>query len=150
MADWNEEWSHLAQHCFPGLRLSGFTLTSRESDEYNCIAWAASDTTRWWWPSPDAYWPKEVPLTETVASFVAAFQTPGFQPCGFIETLEEGFEKVAIYASVDGRPTHMARQTENGSWTSKLGEGCDIEHHSLGGVEGTVYGRAVQMLKRAR
>lgn len=150
MATWSEEWTQWAQRHFPALRLGGFTLTSRESDEYNCIAWAALDTTRWWWPSPDAYWPAEAPQAETVESFIVAFRRLGFEPCDLSEALEAGVEKVAIYAKADGRPTHMARQTETGEWTSKLGEGCDIEHHSLNGVEGVTYGRVVQMLKRPR
>ncbi len=93
---------------------------------------------------------RKLPLAETLESFVAAFNTLGYQLCDFSDALEPGFEKVAIYAKADGRPTHMARQLETGVWTSKLGEGCDIEHDALSGVEGVAYGRAVQMLKRPR
>lgn len=148
MPGWNEEWARWVQGCFSNLRQGGFKLTSVESVEYNCIAWAAKDSTRWWWPSVEGYWPENLPLVETLENFISVFSQLGYQPSNFDETLEPVFEKVAIYARADGRPTHMARQTETGAWTSKLGEGCDIEHDTLGGLEGTAYGRAVQILKR--
>lgn len=150
MYDWNEERTQWVQQCFPNLRQGGFKLTSVESAEYNCIAWAAHDSIRWWWPSIDGYWSADLPLVETLENFVAAFGELGYQPCDFAETLEPSFEKVAIYARADRRPTHMARQTETGAWTSKLGEGCDIEHDTLSGLEGAAYGRALQILKRPR
>ena len=150
MPNWIEDWTRWVRRNFPNLRQGEFQLTSRESDEYNCIAWAARDTTRWWWPSIDAYWPAAVPQAETLENFIAAFRTLGYRPCEFNEALEPEFEKVAIYIGDNGRPTHMARQLESGKWTSKLGEGCDIEHDYLRGVEGVAYGRAVQILKRLR
>ena len=38
---------------FPGLRNSAYRVTSPAARDYNCIAWAAGDATRWWWPDPD-------------------------------------------------------------------------------------------------
>ena len=31
--------------------------------------------------------------------------------------LEPGFEKIALYADNSGKPTHAARQLDNGRWT---------------------------------
>jgi len=47
---------------FPGLRGSGFVETSPEDIRYNCVAWAAEDKDRWWWPDEDSYWPEGVAL----------------------------------------------------------------------------------------
>ncbi|HMD98104.1 MAG TPA: hypothetical protein VKM93_12350 [Terriglobia bacterium] len=35
---------------FPNLNAGNHEITSAASRLYNCIAWAAGDTQRWWWP----------------------------------------------------------------------------------------------------
>ena len=35
---------------FPKLRGKAYQVTSPRNEAYNCIAWAAGDTTDWWWP----------------------------------------------------------------------------------------------------
>ena len=134
---------------FPGLSARGYDVTSQQTPFYNCIAWAAGDSRRWWWPvlSPMAYWPPSVPREETLKRFVEAFGTLGHEPCDN-SGLEPGFEKVAIYAIPGGSPTHAARQLPSGYWTSKLGKWEDIEHHTIDGVESRDYGVVVQVLKR--
>lgn len=107
----------------------------------------AGDTERWWWPNPlFYYWPQGTPLEETLAAFVQAFATLGFIPCND-DTLEPGFEKIAIYVNSQGKPTHAARQLHNGRWSSKLGREIDIEH-SLVGLTNSEYGSVAQILKR--
>lgn len=135
---------------FPGLRTSPFRVTSPAMRDYNCVAWAAGDTARWWWPDPNpdddaSFWPPGIPREETVAAFVAAFATLGYAP-GSGEELEPGFVKVALFAS-GAVPTHAARQLPNGRWTSKLGLREDIEH-DLHAVSGDAYGPVVRILKR--
>lgn len=133
---------------FPQLSRSTYTITSPSTPEYNCIAWAAGDTERWWWPVAGsfAYWPSNVPVQETLAAFIQAFATLGFMPCDDSQ-IEQGYEKVALYVDLNGKPTHAARQLPNGRWTSKLGNIEDIEHE-LEGVTGSVYGSVAQILKR--
>ncbi len=133
---------------FPQLSRSAYTITSPATPEYNCIAWAAGDTERWWWPVAGsyAYWPSDVPVQETLAAFMKAFATIGFMPCDDAHT-EQGYEKVALYVDQNGKPTHAARQLPNGRWTSKLGKIEDIEHE-FEGVTGSVYGSVAQILKR--
>jgi hypothetical protein len=68
---------------FPGLRGTDYRVTSLADRKYNCIAFAAGDTPRWWWPNspPDDdgyYWPPSVSHEESVAAFVAAFMTLGY------------------------------------------------------------------------
>ncbi len=102
------------------------------------------------------FWPAGVDRVETVDAFAAAFCTEGYRPCeasedgpGFID----GFEKVVIYVDAEGTPSHAAKQTEGGRWTSKLGEWEDIEHQTLedltGGADGRPgYGKPVKYLIR--
>jgi hypothetical protein len=103
---------------FPGLRDSGYVVTSPAEIRYNCVAWAAGDEEQWWWPDEDSYWPEGVAREETMAAFVAAFGELGFVSCED-HLLEEGYQKIAIYATPDGVPTHVARQLPSGLWTSK-------------------------------
>ena len=133
---------------FPNLRSSGYRITSPESPEYNCIAWAAQDTERWWWPDPfdTYYWPQGVSRQETVAAFVQAYAELGFIRCES-NAFEPGVEKIAIYVDSSGKPTHAARQLPSGKWTSKLGESEDIEH-LLDGLISPIYGLVACILKR--
>jgi hypothetical protein len=137
---------------FPNLANGVYTITSPQTGQYNCVAWAARNDRRWWWPSesPYAYWPENVLLEETLESFVQVFLNQGYEPCNN-DDLEAGYEKVAIYVDSSGTPTHMARQLESGRWTSKLGKLEDIEHETLEQLEGpSSYGVAFQILKRPR
>ena len=64
-------------------------------------------------------------------------------------------EKLAIYGDEHGF-THVARQLENGRWTSKLGEQWDIEHEleAVAGQESAWpayrYGSVVAFMSRPR
>jgi hypothetical protein len=131
---------------FPRLRGSKYEVTSPEDIRYNCIAWVVGDPERWWWPDDSSHWPTGSPREETVAAFVATFQQIGFEECE-ASPPEAGFEKVAIYASADGIPTHAAKQLENGLWSSKLGQLQDIQHH-LEDLASLEYGDVVRFLKR--
>ncbi len=138
---------------FPNLQEGDYTKKSDATREYNCIAWAAEDTSAWWWPSLDlgrSYWPEGIPREETVDAFVAAFRTKGYEACD-TGVLEKGFEKVALYVDAQIIPTHAARQMENGQWTSKLGEFEDIDHLTVECLQGDgqgQYGRAFLYMKR--
>jgi hypothetical protein len=138
---------------FPKLASSPYRVMAAPSTGYNCLAFAAGETHRWWWPEDPlvkgVYWPPGVPLKETVEAFVAAFATLGYVQCHGPE-LEQGFEKLALYALANGFPTHAARQLPDGWWTSKLGFLDVIEHATLEALEGDAYGKAVKFLKRPR
>ncbi len=125
-----------------------FEITSDKSAKYNCIAWAAGETHRKWWPDKMRvdYWPPGVPRETTLTAFIATFQKLGYEPSDHAD-LESGFEKIAIFAKPAGTPAHAARQLPNGKWTSKLGRLQDIEH-SLTDVECTTYGQVKQFMKR--
>lgn len=106
------------------------------------------DTERWWWPDDDSFWPEGIAREESIAAFMAALGESGFEPCDDAR-LEEGCEKLAIYALLDDVPTHVARQLESGLWTSKLGQLQDIQHR-LEDLVGRLYGQCQYFLKRER
>ena len=144
------------ENVFPCLAAAGYEETSKETGRppkrgaYNCIAWAAHDTHRWWWPDQDSYWPFWVQKRETVDCFVESFRWLGYRECESSRH-EFAFEKVALYAMHvsgnpmtppkslndfhDWEPKHMARQLPDGTWTSKAGEHEDLTHFTLDAVE---------------
>ena len=102
-------------------------VTSPADVKYNCVAWAANDTKRIWWPDEDYYWPTKYPAIETIDNFVEAFEILGYEACDD-DSLEYGCYKIAIFVNAEERPTHVARQLESGEWTSKLGALADVGH----------------------
>ena len=144
---------------FPGLALVAHQITSPQDSQYNCIAWAANDTSRWWepvaWISPGMgqiplspyYWPSGLPLGDySTANYVRAFETIGYEVCASGE-LDSDHEKIAIY-SKDGRGSHAARQRVDGVWLSKLGRNVDIEHATPEALEGDQYGQVEILMQR--
>lgn len=126
--------------------------TSDADAKYNCIAWAANDLARWWWPTgyvqgKPAYWPIS-DRTVTVACFHEAFAVARqYEPCDS-PSPERGYEKVALYVTSRDVPTHMARQVPSGGWTSKLGPHEDLTHHTLTALECSVYGQPRYFMRR--
>ncbi len=141
---------------FENIRPDNFKCCSDRTDNlphngYNCIAWAAGKTDKWWWPVkvPGAFWPIPIDPIDalTIENFVRAFETEGFLKCRD-GRFENGFEKIAIYVDGSNEPTHAARSLPSGVWTSKLGKGEDIEHAALDVLQGRAYGAAMAFLKR--
>ena len=131
---------------FPNLTEQNHNVTSPRTVDYNCVAWAAGDSNRWW--QPGIYWP--IPSTKDgcgIGELVLAFESLGYESCDD-GSLESGFEKIALYA-IGMMYTHVARQLANGSWTSKLGQLEDIQHDSPAVIEGSDYGEVLQFMKRA-
>jgi hypothetical protein len=138
------------EELFPGLAGGAYRITSPPARDYNCIAWAAGDAARWWWPGPnlrEEYWPPGIPREPTLSAFQEAFGLLGYRLCES-DDLEPGFEKIALFADAQGRPTHAARQLLDGSWTSKLGKREDIEHR-LRDLTGAIYDSVVRVFRRA-
>ncbi|HLD36803.1 MAG TPA: hypothetical protein VJC37_08780 [Planctomycetota bacterium] len=107
-------------------------VTSPETIDYNCFAWAAEENTRRWEPDPMNiyFWPPNIPREFTLESFITAYATLGYRHCHNAD-LENGYQKIAIYVGKDGKPEHVARQLPNGNWTSKLGDSYDVEHEFI-------------------
>ena len=86
----------------------------------------------------------------TLARFSEAFALRGYEPCDD-DTFEDSYTKIVVYVDAAGVPTHAARQTLDGKWTSKLGRFVDIQHESpadLGGFAGKAYGEIGLIMKR--
>ena len=140
----------------PSLRGTEYAVTSPIDPTYNCVAWALGDSSAWWEPVPSLvgggslggyYWPPAAPLELTIEAFEAALREQGFQICDN-SSLEPGFDKVVIYASSVGVPTHAARQLADGRWASKLGRFEDIEHQRPEDLEGPNYGVINRYMRR--
>lgn len=150
----NNPWANYVkkfiERDFPNLVTQGYKLTSPDTIDYNCVAWAAEDDETWWWPDAQnqEYWPPGVPREETLEAFQQAFETLGYKVCED-DTLETGFQKIAIYLNANKIPTHVARQLPDGKWTSKLGSDEDIEHNNLQGLTGNPgYGEVACFMKK--
>lgn len=138
---------------FPRLTQDNHSITSSATQRYNCIAWAANDATRKWWPDRRniGWWPLSE-RNETIGAFVEAYGTLGFALC-FDGTLQEGIEKIALFGIKESgavTPTHAALQLESGHWTSKLGDFEDIAHSPVDAVAGPLYGSVICYLSRPR
>jgi len=133
-------------HLFPKLSALNHSITSPADARYNCAAWAANDTSRWW--DHFQYWPTGIPRADGVTEAQAVFASIGFAPCSD-GRIESGIEKIAIYEK-DGRWKHIARQLSDGQWTSKLGKAQDICHRTVSALFSDAYGYSVVFMKRPR
>lgn len=83
------------QNFFP--RLRQYELTSADTANYNCIAWAAGDASRWWEPFDFCYWPDGVPYEFTIGALIQLFKSLGYERCNGAK-YEQRYEKVAVFA----------------------------------------------------
>ena len=51
------DWTDLLTGEFPNLYSEGFQTVAEPTERYNCMGYAADDTSRWWWPDGTNYWP---------------------------------------------------------------------------------------------
>src|ERR1035437_7841405 len=82
----------------PNLTADNCVVKSDPTNRYNCIAWAAGENFRNWWPDPwgIGYWPPGVVREVTVSAFMLAYGIIGFTLC-FDGSLEPGVQKLALY-----------------------------------------------------
>lgn len=79
---------------FPNLTPDNHEVTSEKTIKYNCIAWAARNTDRWW--QPGVHWPIQASREDLgIGDLVLAFKSLGYHECSDGK-LELGFEKLAI------------------------------------------------------
>lgn len=134
----------------PRLEGSDYEITSPKDPNYNCFAWAAGDDTRVWSPvmlGSGVYWPPGIPALPSLSGVIQAYRMTEYEVCD-VPDLEEGYEKIAIFADSAGEPRHAARQLPDGRWASKLGDHVDIEHALLEVVGGALYGEPVTYMSR--
>lgn len=140
-------WAQSLIEAFPNLSSDDFEIVEPASERYNCIAYAAGDTTKRWWPNGIDYWPPWATQDNRMESLKEAFAGLGYQQCGDGE-VEDDCQKVALYG-FQGRFEHTAVQTPCGRWRSKMGRGPLIEHLSLEVLAGRLYGDATTFVRRA-
>lgn len=138
---------------FPGLSAGNYKLTSPKDGSYNCVAWAVGDVRAFW---DDVrilgrrvkgyYWPPAI-SADTLDGWKEVFALHNYRECDS-EAFDPAFEKIAIYVQPNGEPSHVARQTESGAWTSKLGVSFDIEHETLDSLAGEEYGTVGVIMQR--
>ena len=131
---------------FPKLAAEGFKVVAPRSNQYNCIAFAAGDTGRWWYFYQPDYWPVHAPRSNSITSLVEVFAGLGFERCRD-SGIEPGFGKIALYEQL-GAWTHAAVQTSHGTWRSKIGRGPVIEHRSPESLAGGPYGHPTTYMRR--
>ena len=144
----SSNWPARLAAAFPNLAHAGFEIVGQPSERYNCIAYAAADTSRWWWPDGISYWPPWATRTESIASLKEVFAGQGYEVCD-AGGGAAGDEKVALY-EWNGKMQHAALQMPNGRWRSKMGQGPVIEHHNPDALSCGIYGRATIIMRRAR
>jgi hypothetical protein len=140
----------MIESLFPGLQGQDWEITSLSTPVYNCIAWAAGDEECWWQPDSGLggyYWPTNLPPGQSISNYVRAFRQLGYRECGD-GALEQGFEKIALYVNDSGDAQHAARQLPDGTWTSKLGKGHDIQHGTAESLCGDQYGQIAVFMRR--
>ena len=132
---------------FPNLADSGYEITQEPSSVYNCIAWALGiSTQKWDCNDLNAYWPPSIPRNDRIETIMQLFALEDYSLCDSHE-FEPGYEKIAIYAFV-GQFTHVAKQLEDGRWTSKLGDREAITHPSPDNLNESIYGFVHCIMRR--
>ena len=140
-------WADLLVGAFPNLANEGFEIVDQPTEQYNCIAYAAGDTSKWWWPDGINYWPPWARETSRIESLIEVFAGLGYEQCAHNDT-EDGYQRVVLY-EVDGEMKHAAMQMPNLRWRSKMGQGPVIEHLSPESLSGGMYGDATAYMLRA-
>ena len=141
-------WAEILTRAFPNLTSEEFEIVEQASDRYNCIAYAAGDTSKWWDHNEDNYWPSSATRSERVESLREVFVGLGFEQCQDSQA-EEGYQKVALYEQQDVW-MHAAVQTPDGRWRSKMGQGPVIEHLNPESLSGGMYGNPTIYMRRVR
>ena len=139
-------WAQLLITAFPKLSDEDFEIVEPASERYNCIAYAAGDTTRRWWPNGIDYWPSWATRDNRMESLMEAFVGLGYEQCAN-SNIEDGYQRVALYG-FQGRFEHAAVQMPNGRWRSKMGRGPVIEHPSPESLSGGPYGNVASYMRR--
>jgi hypothetical protein len=137
------------EQAFPNLVTRDYQITSPKDTAYNCVAWAVGDMTHFWYSArvKGYYWPPGVDSADTLEGWKQVFALHGYSDVES-DAFDVKFEKIAIYVDAAGDPSHVARQTETGEWTSKLGKGYDIQHSTLDVLEGDEYGKVAVIMQR--
>lgn len=124
--------------------------TSPQSGLYNCVAHSVGASLFYIWPDADEEygWPEHIPRDDSRSAFIGFYRLCGFEPCNDASP-EPGYEKVVIY-ELAGRVAHVALQSDDGTWSSKIGDLTDVMHRRLDVVASAHNGQPAQAMRRRR
>ena len=140
-------WAPALIAAFPNLSGEAFEIVEQPSGSYNCIAYAANDTSQRWDPNTGDYWPPWAPADNRIDSLKQVFAGLGYEECED-SRLEDGYLKIALYGEEEGEAKHAAVQMPDGAWRSKLGYGPVIEHRSPESLADGIYGGVHCFMRR--
>ena len=72
-------WAQLLITAFPKLSDEDFEIVEPASERYNCIAYAAADATRRWWPNEIDYWPSWATRDNRDGKLNGSIRRPGIR-----------------------------------------------------------------------
>jgi hypothetical protein len=136
------------EEVFPYLKSTIYSIESPCDETHNCLAYALGIKDEWWDPFDFVLytWPESLSREYTISNCGRIFEERDYEWCRD-GTLEDGFEKVAIYSHDGEAPSHFAIQLPTGAWKSKIGETEDIEHE-LEALTGKTYGAVAAFMRR--
>jgi hypothetical protein len=140
--------NYLKSTSFPHSEIDPFILTSPEDANYNCVAWALGDTENWWEPDEDYFWLEGLDFDDTLQTVQRLFEHFGFEAITH-PNWENQLEKIALYSNDGIFCSHIAKQTIDGNWTSKLGVSFDV-NHSLTTLKEGIYGYPAVILQKQK
>lgn len=124
-----------------------FEVLSGSSKSFNCIAWSCGNTQEWIWPAQPG-------APGSLAAFDSLYGKLGYRRAtGLDFRRQPGVDKLVLYGRVQNGQmacTHAARQSADGTWTSKLGKLPLIRHRTPDALSGPEYGQPVAVYVRAR
>lgn len=138
---------YLTHPSFPNSFDFPFEITSPETAQYNCVAWALGDSENWWEADDDYQWLDNIEYSQSLLAVKSLFENFKFE-ISDNDSLEKGFEKIALFSDDNLNCTHVAKQLSDELWSSKLGISYDISH-KINALENGIYGQVVLILKRA-
>lgn len=139
-------WVQELIRAFPYLTTENFEIVGPPSGRYNCIAYAAGDTSKRWDNHLGRYWPPWATRSSSMQSLKEVFAGLQYEECQD-GNHEAGYQKLALYEA-RGAMQHAAAQMPNGRWRSKMGSGPVIEHDSPASLAAGPYGEPTAFMRR--
>jgi len=138
--------NYLIEKSFPNSYKEPFEITSSETPDYNCLAWALNDNSKWYESDDDYFWFNDIARDNLLTTIQKIFENLGFHQTNFAK-YQIDYERIALFSIDNNECSHLARQIDEDKWTSKLGSSYDV-NHSIKSIENGIYGNAVIFLER--
>ena len=72
-------WAQLLIKAFPNLSNEEVEIVGEPSEQYNCIAYAAGDASKWWDHNENHYWPAHATRSNSIESLQEVFAGLGIR-----------------------------------------------------------------------